>query len=157
MKNQISAAYNGASWLAAGVGILSYIVGLWNSDMFLSEKGYYLTILVYGLFAAISIQKVARDKLDGIPVTDFYYAICWFVAALSIVLLVVGLWNANLYLSEKGFYGMAFVLSLYATIVVQKNTRDGQMENGNSYGSFKTPSRSLGDRTEENLNYSESV
>ena len=35
-----------------------------------------------------------------------------------------GLWNATLTLSEKGFYGMAFTLSLFAAITVQKNTRD---------------------------------
>jgi len=40
--------------------------------------------------------------------------------------LVVGLWNATLTLSEKGFYGMAFLLSLFAAIAVQKNTRDAQ-------------------------------
>jgi uncharacterized membrane protein YiaA len=34
------------------------------------------------------------------------------------------LWNAELAKSEKGFYAMAFVLSLFAAIAVQKNTRD---------------------------------
>jgi uncharacterized membrane protein YiaA len=36
----------------------------------------------------------------------------------------VGLWNAELLRSEKGFYAMAFVLSLFSAIAVQKNTRD---------------------------------
>ena len=31
-----------------------------------------------------------------------------------------------LVLSEKGFYGMAFVLSIFAAITVQKNVRDTQ-------------------------------
>ncbi|MFZ4769258.1 MAG: YiaA/YiaB family inner membrane protein [Ferruginibacter sp.] len=48
----------------------------------------------------------------------------WFSCILSIVLLTVGLWNADLEKSEKGFYAMAFVLSLFAAIAVQKNTRD---------------------------------
>jgi uncharacterized membrane protein YiaA len=43
---------------------------------------------------------------------------------LSIVLLTVGLWNAELLRSEKGFYAMTFVLSLFSAIAVQKNTRD---------------------------------
>jgi hypothetical protein len=34
------------------------------------------------------------------------------------------LWNATLALSEKGFYAMAFALSLFAAIAVQKNIRD---------------------------------
>jgi len=40
------------------------------------------------------------------------------------LLLIIGLWNADLGLSEKGFYGMSFTLSLFAAIAVQKNTRD---------------------------------
>jgi uncharacterized membrane protein YiaA len=43
---------------------------------------------------------------------------------LSVILITVGLWNAELAKSEKGFYAMAFVLSLFSAIAVQKNTRD---------------------------------
>ncbi|MGB0850026.1 MAG: YiaA/YiaB family inner membrane protein, partial [Bacteroidia bacterium] len=42
----------------------------------------------------------------------------------SILLLVIGLWNADLLLSEKGFYGMSFTLSIFAAVAVQKNIRD---------------------------------
>jgi uncharacterized membrane protein YiaA len=34
------------------------------------------------------------------------------------------LWNAKLGASEKGFYAMAFLLSLFAAVAVQKNVRD---------------------------------
>lgn len=63
-------------------------------------------------------------QLEGIPVTNLYYGIAWFATLLSIVLLTVGLWNAELEKSEKGFYAMSFVLSLFAAVAVQKNTRD---------------------------------
>ena len=53
-----------------------------------------------------------------------YYGISWFAPLTPITLLVIGLWNADLELSEKGFYGMSFTLSLFAAIAVQKNTRD---------------------------------
>lgn len=44
-------------------------------------------------------------------------------------LLTIGLWNATLAPSEKGFYAMAFVLSLFAVVAVQKNVRDlGSLE-----------------------------
>ena len=94
--------------------------------MELNEKGYYFTVLLFGLFSAVSVQKSVRDKLEGVPVTDIYYSISWFTTVASIVLLVIGLWNADLLLSEKGFYGMSFLLSLFAAIAVQKNTRDVQ-------------------------------
>ena len=121
-----TSAFIGASWSVLLVGITSYCIGLWNAEMLLNEKGYYFTILLFGLFSVISVQKSVRDKLEDIPVTDIYYSISWFTTVISIVLLVIGLWNADLLLSEKGFYGMSFLLSLFAAIAVQKNTRDVQ-------------------------------
>lgn len=123
---QPSAAFVGASWFALVAGMAAYNIGLWNADMQLNEKGYYFTILMYGLFSAISVQKAVRDQLEGIPVTNLYYGIAWFSTILTIVLLTVGLWNATLARSEKGFYAMSFVLSLFAAIAVQKNTRDAK-------------------------------
>ena len=117
-------AFIGASWFALLIGMTSYCIGLWNADMQLNEKGYYFTILLFGLFSVISLQKAVRDKLENIPITEVYYGISWLTTVTSIVLLIIGLWNADLYLSEKGFYGMAFALSLFASIAVQKNIRD---------------------------------
>jgi uncharacterized membrane protein YiaA len=121
---QPSAAFIAASWTAFFIGTIAFIIGLWNANMELNEKGYYFTVLMFGLFSAISVQKAVRDQLEGIPVTNLYYGIAWFTTLLSIVLLTVGLWNAELQKSEKGFYAMSFVLSLFAAIAVQKNTRD---------------------------------
>ncbi|GAA0730577.1 inner membrane protein YiaA [Aquimarina litoralis] len=117
-------AFIGASWVALLAGMVSFCTGLWNAEMALNEKGYYFTILLFGLFSAVSVQKNVRDKLEGVQVTEIYYGISWFAALASIVLLIIGLWNADLDLSEKGFYGMSFTLSLFAAIAVQKNTRD---------------------------------
>lgn len=117
-------AFIGASWSALFIGMTSYCIGLWNADMELNEKGYYFTILLFGLFSVISVQKAVRDKLENIQVTEVYYGISWITTITSIVLLIIGLWNADLLLSEKGFYGMSFLLSLFAAIAVQKNTRD---------------------------------
>lgn len=121
---QPSAAFIAASWFALFVGFIAYLIGLWNAEMQLNEKGYYFTVLIFGLFSAISVQKVVRDQLEGIPTTNLYYGIAWFCTILSVVLLTIGLWNAELLRSEKGFYAMSFTLSLFAAIAVQKNTRD---------------------------------
>src|ERR1043165_2066484 len=122
-----SNAFIAASWVALFVGFLAYMIGLWNASMQLNEKGYYFTVLMYGLFSAVSLQKAVRDQLEGIPVTNLYYGIAWFSTILSILLLVIGLWNAELDRSEKGFYGMSFVLSLFAAVAVQKNVRDSAL------------------------------
>lgn len=123
MAQKTSTAFVAASWVALGTGLAGYLVGLFRSEMLLNEKGYYFTVLMFGLFAVVSLQKSVRDRLDGYPVTDIYYSICWF-AILSIALLVVGLWNATLLPSEKGFYAFAFLLGMFGAIAVQKNTRD---------------------------------
>ncbi len=117
-------AFIGASWAALFIGSLAYLIGLWNASMQLNEKGYYFTILFFGLFSAVSLQKSVRDRLQNIPVTGIYFGLCWCALGLSLLLLSVGLWNATLALSEKGFYAMSFVLSLFAAVAVQKNIRD---------------------------------
>lgn len=119
-------AFVSASWMALLIGMVSYCIGLWNAYMELNEKGYYFTILLFGLFSVVSVQKSVRDRQEGMPVSDMYYGISWFTTIASITLLVIGLWNADLALSEKGFYAMSFTLSLFAAVAVQKNTRDIQ-------------------------------
>ena len=126
MSQKPSNAFIAASWVALGAGMIGYIVGLWRAEMQLNEKGYYFAVLMYGLYSVISLQKAVRDRLENIPVTDIYYGISWFSVILSISLLVVGLWNATLLPSEKGFYAFAFLLALFGAIAVQKNTRDSQ-------------------------------
>ena len=118
-------AFIGASWLALLVGAATYVIGLWNAgNMALNEKGYYIVLLMYGLFSAVSLQKSVRDRMEGMKVTNIYYGLCWMSVLFSILGLTVGLWNAALQPTEKGFYAMAFVLSLFAAVAVQKNVRD---------------------------------
>lgn len=117
-------AFIGASWAALLVGMVVYVSGLWNAEIQLNEKGYYFTVLMYGLFSAVSLQKTVRDRLEGIPVTNIYYGLCWLSLMLSILLLTVALWNAKMNSSEKGFYAMSYLLSLFAAVAVQKNVRD---------------------------------
>ena len=117
-------AFISAAWPALFIGMISYCVGLWNANMWLNEKGYYFTLLLFGLFSVVSVQKSVRDRQEGLPVTEAYYGISWFTTIAAILLLIIGLWNADMELSEKGFYGMSFTLSLFAAVAVQKNTRD---------------------------------
>lgn len=122
-----TAAFIGASWFALLAGTVGYCIGLWNAGMQLNEKGYYFTILLFGLFAVISVQKIVRDRAEGFAVTDLYYGLSWFATIAAMILLTIGLWNADLARSEKGFYAMAFCLSMFSAIAVQKNTRDAKL------------------------------
>ena len=96
------------------VRVISYFVGLWNVHMQLN----------HGLFAAVSLQKSVRDRRDGIVVTGLYFGLCWLSVVLALVLLIVRLWYAILPWSEKWFHGMAYLMSLFAAVAVQKNVRD---------------------------------
>ena len=119
-----SAAFVFASWSVLFIGAGAYLIGLWNATLALNEKGYYFTLILYGLFAAVSLQKSVRDRAEGIRVTGIYYSLCWVSVMAALLLLTVGLMNATMALSEKGFYAMSFVLSLFAAVAVQKNVRD---------------------------------
>ena len=137
MNQKPSNAFIAASWIALGAGMLGFLIGLWRAEMQLNEKGYYFTVLMFGLFAVISVQKSVRDKLEGIPVTDIYYGLSWFCTILAVVLLVVGLWNAAILPSEKGYYAFSFLLALFGAIAVQKNTRDTKSSGKEGYSSVR--------------------
>jgi uncharacterized membrane protein YiaA len=113
-----------ASIAALLIGSGAYGIGLLNTSMELNEKGYYLITLLYGLYSVISLQKTIRDQAEGIPTTKLYFMISWGSSTIAIALLAIGLVNAEMSLSEKGFYAMAYTLSLFAAITVQKNVRD---------------------------------
>lgn len=122
--NRPTLAFTAASWLAVFIGVVGFMIGLWNAEMPLHEKGYYLIILLYGLFSTISLQKTLRDQLEEIPVTMIYVALCWASVGICIGLLLFSLTNATLTLSEKGYYIMSFLLSLFGVTATQKNIRD---------------------------------
>lgn len=128
--NLPSPTYIFATWGVLALGVLGYLIGLWNAYIELNEKGYYFTVFLFAMFSAVTLQKTIRDKKEGIPVTNIFTGTCWVAFTSSIALLVIGLVNADMLLSEKGFYGMSFVLSLFAIVTVQKNTRDLTNEDG---------------------------
>ncbi|MEV8507080.1 inner membrane protein YiaA [Actinoplanes sp. NPDC051475] len=119
-----TAAFVGASWTVLFLGVLSFATGLWNATMTISEKGFYAAVLLLGLFAAVSLQKSVRDRAEGLPVSALYLGLSWSVVGISTVMLAVGLWNSDMARSEKGFYGLAFAMTMFAAVAVQKNVRD---------------------------------
>ena len=136
--NKPTPAFIAVSWVALFAGAAAYCIGLFNAQMALNEKGYYLILILYGLFSAVSLQKIVRDKLEGQQVTAIYYGLCWASVAICLILLALGLWNATMTLSEKGFYIMAFLLSLFGAVAVQKNIRDLEyLKNQNSHNNLE--------------------
>lgn len=124
LNNRPTSAFIAASWCALIVGAVAYCIGLFNAALLLNEKGLYLVLLLYGLFSVVSLQKVVRDRLDGLEVTYIYFALCWISVGICISLLLISLFNATMNLSEKGFYIMAYLMSMFGAIATQKNVRD---------------------------------
>jgi len=124
MDQKNTNAYYFTSIAALLIGIGAYAIGLFNAQMMLNEKGYYLIVLLYGLFSLVSLQKTIADDAEGKQPSKVYLSMCWVSSVIAIVLFCVGLYNAELLLSEKGFYCMAYVLSGFAAITVQKNIRE---------------------------------
>jgi len=137
-------AFVGASWVALLLGMTGFLTGLFNASMDLSEKGFYLTLLLFGLFGAVSVQKSVRDRAEGIEVSALYLGLSWAAVGVSLSLLSIGLWNAELARSEKGFYAMAFGLAMYAAVAVQKNVRDLAVGNRTAARSSSGASASIG-------------
>lgn len=120
-----SFAFVALSWIAALAGIVLYGSMLFNSTALTwSDKNFFTAILVFAAYAAISVQKIVRDRLEGVPFTNLYYGISWLAVIVALGLFVNGLFNATISMSERGFYGMAMLLTLFGAIAIQKNTRD---------------------------------
>ncbi|UTM60051.1 inner membrane protein YiaA [Photobacterium sp. CCB-ST2H9] len=113
------------SWAALALAVLAYGVGLLNANLQLNEKGYYLVVLLFGLFSVITLQKTVRDEMEGINVTALYRTMVIAGVIISCALMLIGLWNAStLALNEKGFFAITFALGLFSAVVTQKNVRD---------------------------------
>ena len=86
------------------------------------------------LLKPATLQKSVRDRMEGLRVSGIYFGLCWVSTLSAILLLTVGLWNATLAASEKGFYAMGFLMSLFAAVAVQKNVRDVALLRGSEPG-----------------------
>ena len=63
MIQKTSSAFVAASWVALGVGMVDFLIGLWNATMLPSEKGFYAFAFLLAIFGAITVQKNTRDDL----------------------------------------------------------------------------------------------
>ena len=57
IMTQTSGSFKAASWIALAVGFIGFIVGIWNAEMLLNEKVFYITVLFFGLFAVVSLRR----------------------------------------------------------------------------------------------------
>jgi uncharacterized membrane protein YiaA len=124
-----SAAFVGASWVALMVSAGAFVVALWNDGkMPQFEKYFFFSVLMFGLFAVVSLQKAVRDRMEDIPVTGIYYGLAWFSTALCVAMLLMGVYQSgHIKGNDSALYILAYLMALFAAIAVQKNTRDAKL------------------------------
>lgn len=103
MKNNLIAR------LLMSIGALVYLVGIWRTCPLFSGKGYFLGVLVMGMFAVLTHQRTAQEaQRDG----DFI-SLCRLVVLLSAGLLLVGACFVPAPWREKSIYVMAWFVCMY--------------------------------------------
>ena len=106
MDNKISTyspAFSIVSWIALVGGIVTYLLGLWNAEMQLNEKGYYFAVLVLGLFSAASYQNTDHfHLLYDLP--DCLYYLCCITDGRSV--------ECDIITQRKRFLWTGFLLKL---------------------------------------------
>jgi uncharacterized membrane protein YiaA len=117
-------AYLGVTWAAFAFSVIVFGIGLFNAEMLLSEKGFYILALVFGLYSVITLQKTIRDQSEGVEVDSIYLILSYVGVAVPLLSMCIGLFNAELQLNEKGFFAVTYIMTLFSSLVLQKNTRD---------------------------------
>lgn len=91
------------------IGALAYLVGIWRTCPLFSGKGYFLGVLVMGMFAILAHQRTMQETGPD----DGFASLCRLVVLLSLGLLMVGAWFVPVGWNEKIIYVVAWFVCLY--------------------------------------------
>lgn len=113
-------------WILFFSGILIYVTGLWWACPLLSGKGYFLGVLMTGMFVTYAYQRAENlDQND-----ERFASVCQMVALITVGLLLVGVWNAPLAPIEIGLYPAAFFVCLIGQVLLlrpRQNEQNGEL------------------------------
>jgi len=109
-------------WILFLSGALIYVIGLWQACPLLSGKGYFLGVLMTGMFVAYVYQRAVNLNQSD----ERFASVCQMVTLITAGLLLVGVWNAPLSPLEKGLYPVAFIVCLLGQVLLLRlqNTGD---------------------------------
>jgi uncharacterized membrane protein YiaA len=91
------------------LGALVYLIGIWRTCPLFSGKGYFLGVLVMGIFAVLTHQRTEQEAQRD----DDFISLCRLVLLLAVGLLLVGAWFVPAPWREKGVYVMAWFVCMY--------------------------------------------
>ncbi|MFJ7173284.1 inner membrane protein YiaB [Citrobacter freundii] len=101
-------------WILFLSGALIYVIGLWQACPLLSGKGYFLGVLMTGMFVAYVYQRAVNLNQSD----ERFASVCQMVVLITVGLLLVGVWNAPLSPLEKGLYPVAFIVCLLGQVLL---------------------------------------
>lgn len=108
------------AWLLFLSGALIYVVGLWWACPLLNGKGYFLGVLMTGMFVTyVYLRAKNLEQAD-----ERFTCVCQMVALITVGLLLVGILNAPLSLLEMGVYPMAFFVCLAGQILLMRPLKE---------------------------------
>ena len=105
MKNK-----NIAPKLLMVIGALVYLLGIWRTCPLFSGKGYFLGVLVMGMFAMLAHQRTMQEERRN---DDGFVSLCRLVLLLSLGLLMVGARFVPAGWDEKSIYVAAWFVCMY--------------------------------------------
>ncbi|MBA3114008.1 hypothetical protein CBX57_022105 [Salmonella enterica] len=112
------------SWLLIIVGAAIYIIGLWYACPLLNGKGYFLGVLMTGMFVTyVYLREERRERLDA-----QFTSVCQMVMLVTVGLLVVGVWNAPLLPVERVVYLVAFFICLLGQFLLLCSSKNRKTE-----------------------------
>lgn len=112
------------SWLLIIVGAAIYIIGLWHACPLLNGKGYFLGVLMTGMFVTyVYLREEMRERLDA-----RFTSVCQMVMLVTVGLLVVGVWNAPLLPVERAVYLVAFFICLLGQFLLLCSSKNRKTE-----------------------------
>ena len=109
--------------LLMSLGALVYLLGIWRTCPLFSGKGYFLGVLVMGMFAILAHQRTMREKAPD----DGFASLCRLVLLLSVGLLMVGAWFVPAGWDEKIIYVAAWFVCLYGVSAMPHKALAAQM------------------------------
>ena len=104
-------------WILFLSGALIYVMCLWQACPLLSGKGYFLGVLMTGMFVTYVYQRAVNLNQSD----ERFASVCQMVTLITIGLLLVGVWNAPLSPLEKGLYPMAFIVCLLGQVLLMRS------------------------------------
>ncbi|AZU60657.1 YiaA/YiaB family inner membrane protein [Neobacillus mesonae] len=63
-KRRNTIAFTFLAYFTLFAGVLLFAIGLYNADLELNEKGYYIAVMLLVIVGSILTQKVVRDNAE---------------------------------------------------------------------------------------------